>query len=445
MKKLVIQRCLKIFLAESVILCACFTSMFGQQASFIEGKQPFNGYVSIPMAGNSWAVNTFKKGKNIITGKGVEKWNTRAVKIHTYFKTGVTGKIHMAIRAHVKSGTSKLQFQFGNELKTVSISNIEFDTLTIGTFNQENKGYQKLIISGVKKSSKNFADISDLLIYEERVDSQLTFVKNDFYWGRRGPSVHLNYLLPETAGNIKWFYNELKIPEGNDVVGSYFMANGFGEGYFGIQVNSQTERRILFSVWSPFKTDHPEQIPEDEKVILLKKGAKVKAGNFGDEGSGGQSYRIYNWKPETSYRFLLKAVPSDNNCTDFTAYFYAPDTDHWELIASFRRPKTNTWLKQLHSFLENFIPENGNISRLGIYSNQWVCNASGEWTEVNKAKFTADATARKGARVDYSGGILKADFFLKNCGFFNENCVINTILLRRERHEQPTINFSALP
>ena len=52
----------------------------------------------------------------------------------------------------------------------------------------------------------------------------------------------------------------MTIPKNNDVVGSYFMANGFAEGYFGIQVNSETERRILFSVWSPYKTDDPNSI-----------------------------------------------------------------------------------------------------------------------------------------------------------------------------------------
>jgi hypothetical protein len=35
---------------------------------------------------------------------------------------------------------------------------------------------------------------------------------------------------------IEWFYSELTVPEGSDVIGSYFMANGFSEGYFGIQV-----------------------------------------------------------------------------------------------------------------------------------------------------------------------------------------------------------------
>jgi hypothetical protein len=49
------------------------------------------------------------------------------------------------------------------------------------------------------------------------------------------------------------------------------MATGFAEGYFGMQVNSDQERRILFSIWSTYETDDPSRIPEDEKVILVKK------------------------------------------------------------------------------------------------------------------------------------------------------------------------------
>ena len=60
------------------------------------------------------------------------------------------------------------------------------------------------------------------------------------------------------------------------------MANGFGEGYYGIQVNSDTERRILFSIWSPFKTDDPNSIPDDQKIKLLKKGKGVTSGEFGN-------------------------------------------------------------------------------------------------------------------------------------------------------------------
>ena len=223
------------------------------------------------------------------------------------------------------------------------------------------------------------------------------------------------------------------------------MANGFGEGYFGIQVNSATERRILFSVWSPYKTDKPSEIPEDQKIILLKKGNDVHGGAFGNEGSGGQSYRIYHWKSGTTYRFLLKGIPSENNSTDYSAYFYAPEIGKWELIASFRRPKTTTYLKRPHSFLENFIPQNGNLTRMAYYSNQWVYNTSGQWIELTRAKFTADATARKEARLDYAGGSEGDKFYLKNCGFFDEKTLIDSSFSRTGKGQKPQIDFTSLP
>ncbi len=136
-----------------------------------------------------------------------------------------------------------------------------------------------------------------------------------------------------------------------------------------MQVNSATERRILFSVWSPFQTDNPNEIPEEDKIILIKKGASVYTGEFGNEGSGGQSYMRFNWKPETNYAFLLKAAPdAATERTVFTAYFKEVNTDEWSLIASFSRPKTNTYLKHLYSFLENFNPERGYIQRKALFT-----------------------------------------------------------------------------
>lgn len=402
-------------------------------------------YLSVPIAGNSWTVNKYKTSGEIITNTGVEGWGNPSTRINTYFRTERTGKIQLAIRARVKSGRSKIQCQFGNETKELVITNFNFDTLNIGVFTIENAGYQTLILSGIDKTSASYAEITDLLIGGEAVDNAIRYVKDEFYWGRRGPSVHLNYEVPKEAGDVEWFYNEITVPDGNDVEGSYFMANGFGEGYFGIQVNSSAERRILFSVWSPFKTDQPDKIPEDQKIILLKKGKDVNAGAFGNEGSGGQSFRRYYWKSGFTYRFLLKGTPYENNSTDYTAYFFAPEIGKWELIASFRRPKTTTYLVRPHSFLENFIPENGNITRMAIYSNQWICNSTGKWFELKKARFTADATALKEARLDYSGGIEKDGFFLKNCGFFNEKAEIDTWFTKPENGKNPIIDFSDLP
>lgn len=81
------------------------------------------------------------------------------------------------------------------------------------------------------------------------------------------------------------------------------------------------------------------------------------------------------------------------------------------LIASFKRPKTNTYLKNLHSFLENFITETGDKTRMAIYGNPWVRDTNGVWTAISSAKFTADQTARKQFRLDYAGGVKGNSFF----------------------------------
>ena len=217
----------------------------------------------------------------------------------------------------------------------------------------------------------------------------------------------------------------------------------FGEGYFGIQVNSSTERRILFSIWSPFQTDDPSEIPDEDKIKLLKKGAGVTTGEFGNEGSGGQSYKVFNWKTEVKYGFLLGAKPTGNGDTDYIAYFHDPQMNEWNLIAQFRRPKTNTYLKNLYSFLENFIPYQGVFERKGLYGNQWVYDSK-EWHELFKAKFTADNTARKKNRLDYSGGIEGNGFYLKNCGFTNDKVMIDSRFERTKLNQAPIIDFGML-
>ena len=79
-------------------------------------------------------------------------------------------------------------------------------------------------------------------------DDDMVYV-HDFedYWARR-PSVHL--FLYYARGAVEWFYNEVMVPLHNDVIGSYYMANGFRED---ISVCNATRRRSEdpFSVWSP--------------------------------------------------------------------------------------------------------------------------------------------------------------------------------------------------
>jgi hypothetical protein len=290
--------------------------------------------------------------------------------------------------------------------------------------------------------------MSKLAIGGSAIQGKTAFVPNNegnfFHWGRRGPSVHLSYLVPEKI-NAEWYYNEVTVPVGQDIIGSYYMANGFGEGYFGMQANSEKERRILFSVWSPFETDNPKSIPESHKIKMLKKGENVTTGEFGNEGSGGQSYLRYNWKAGNTYKFLLHGAPQNDNTTIYTAYFYAPEIGKWQLIASFSRPQTNTYLKRFHSFLENFIPEQGDKSRKVLFNNQWYCDEKGNWFEIDSARFTTDNTGKKGYRMDYSGGLDKDSFYLKDGGFFNNYTKAQTIFKKPLGNNKPNIDFNTLP
>lgn len=398
--------------------------------------------IQIPAGANSWVVNNVSKNSTMMTDGEINNWTDLKTTVRTYFKTDTSGELHLGLNLNVPEGTSRIKVTVADQSRTIKIYSSENQTFNVGVFDIK-AGYNMVEIVGVEKSGPVVANINEVLIGGPATNGKIYFIKDDFYFGRRGPSVHLTYDLPKEK-EIEWFYNEINVPEGEDVIGSYFMANGFLDGYFGIQVNSETERRILFSVWSPFDTQDPNEIPDDHKIILLGKGDGVTTGEFGNEGSGGQSYKVYNWKADTTYKFLLKGVPAENNSTDYTAYFYTPEDNTWNLIASFRRPQGSRHLERLYSFLENFVPATGNITRKANYNNQWIYTTNNEWIELTKAKFTADATARKESRMDYAGGVNGNQFFMKNCGFFNNTTPINTEFTRTSNGVAPNIDFSQL-
>ena len=401
--------------------------------------------INIPLNGNAWLANDVSLNENMITDQGLKNWSKESSVIRTFVRLNSTGQLSLGLKAKSLKGSSVVRITIGNVSKEITIENKEFEVIPVGYFDISEEGYVQVDMQGISKTDHYFGEVSQLVIGGKATSIGTDFVKEDFYWGRRGPSVHLSYTVPEGTGDIRWFYNEIEVPTGNDIIGSYYMANGFGEGYFGIQVNSETERRVLFSVWSPYVTDNPNDIPDEEKIKLLKKGNDVISGEFGDEGSGGQSYREYNWKSGNKYRFLLGAKPSVDNSTDYTAYFFAPEIGKWELIASFRRPKTSVYVTRPHSFLENFRTEMGQFTRKATYQNQWLRNTDGKWFEISEAKFTADATARKKSRLDYAGGPEGSHFFLKNCGFFSDKTMIDSFFKRKVLGVEPSIDFETLP
>ena len=406
-----------------------------------EAKTHDANKIIVPMGGNTW---TNHGGK--ITNKGLTNWESSSTSVKTYVYISQSGTLKLSVNMN-PGGKNKLKFTIQGISKELSVEGSLEKEFYVGNWENIHQGYVIIELQGVSRTADNFGTVSSIGISGTSMNSETAFVKdnndNYFYWGRRGPSVHLKYTMP--ASEITEFYSEITVPEGNDVIGSYFMANGFAEGYFGIQVNSLTERRILFSVWSPYTTDDPASIPPELKITMLKKGNNVYTGEFGNEGAGGQSYLVYPWKAGTTYQFLLRGQPQLDNSTIYTAYFFAPEKNKWMLIASFKRPKTNTYLKNLHSFLENFITETGDKTRMAIYGNPWVRDINGVWTAISSAKFTADKTARKQFRLDYAGGVKGNAFFLKNCGFFFPATTIDSQFNFEKPTIAPVIDFEKLP
>lgn len=432
---------------KSIILLITFFFTANLVLASGPGSIPYNGNTyKVPLVGNAFITRPVTNGTEKITEYGLTNWTSPQAVVSTYFKVSNSGMVNINVIAKVffdKSSTIKVTVNGVSH--NIFMKGTTFTTYSAGSFYVP-AGYVKVDLQGVSKNGLYFGRVSDLQIDGPATSGNTIFSNNPdyYYWARRGPSCHLGYTIP-TSENVSYYYNEVTVPAGQDKVGSYFMANGFNEGYFGMQVNSEKERKILFSVWSPFETDDPTTIPDDKKIKLNCKGENTTIGEFGNEGSGGQSYLVFPWKAGLTYKFLLKATPDGVGSTDYTAWFFDPESGSWKLIASWKRPYTNTYLKGFYSFVENFEPENGYLGRKAEFGNQWVRTAQGQWIPVSKANFTVDATYSANQRVDASGGTVNNKFFLRNGGFTNEYTAPNSLLSVTAPAQAPNINLSALP
>lgn len=405
-------------------------------------KQVSADAVAVPIAGNTYV--TAGKAGAVVTTNGIESWTEAAAVLSSWFKVSSPGELNLFLKAKAQDGVSVLKVTVAGKTFAVKVKGTEEAVIPVGSVTVAEPGYVRVDMQGEKKEGAQFATISELLVDGAAAVEPLFFVRGfEPYWGLRGPSVHMKYTLPEEP--VEYFYNEVTVPEGEDKTGSYFMTNGFGEGYCGIQANSDTERRILFSVWSPFTTDDPAAIPEDQRIRLLAKGEGVHIGEFGNEGSGGQSYLIYPWKAGQTYRLLTRVHPDGKGNTAYYAWFFAPEENQWRLIAGFARPQTNTWYTGAHSFLENFIPEQGYLERSVRFGNQWALTSKGEWKELTEGMFTYDATARAQVRMDYAGGVEEDCFYLRNGGFFADNTEFKSIFTRSANGNTPDVDVKKLP
>ncbi|EAR98942.1 nematoblast specific protein (macronuclear) [Tetrahymena thermophila SB210] len=388
--------------------------------------------IKIPFGWNSYQTcSTNKCSYSSIQEQGVSNWNDTNIIISLFFYVAVAGTYNITLLSTEVQRSAELQVSIPSiQFSYLAKFDIDSLNLSLGTIQIQNSDYLQVNFRGtnsiLNKQAGYYPKLNSLILSNSQNKNDVYYVNDSFSsrFGRRGPSVHLRYNL-ESDQNIQQFFNEANVPKNWDAVGTYAMAIGFEYGYFGMQVNSESERRILFSVWSPQSTDDSSQILDENAVLLDSKGNNTVINSFGGEGSGGQSYLVYPWVADVSYQFKLVGQPSTNGYSVFSAYFKDPTkSQDYILIASWKRPKTQSYLSGLYSFLENFNPEKGNISRKVYYNNQNAIDNLGNQVKVLSANFTYDKTAKLKQRLDYDGGVNNLNgYYLRNCGFFNKTNV----------------------
>lgn len=246
---------------------------------------------------------------------------------------------------------------------------------------------------------------------------------------RAARSVHLRYEGPQSAV----FYNEVTVEE--SVPGSYFMACGFRQGYFGIQELGPGQNKvILFSVWDPGAQNDQGSVPADRRVETLYHADDVLVRRFGGEGTGGQSFFNYDWKIGQTYKFMVQAAVEGDK-TSFAAWFFLNETGVWKHLATFRTITGGAPLSGFYSFIEDFRRDGKSLHerRAARFGNGWARGTDGVWTPLTEARFTADATP-----VDnIDAGVRDNGFYLATGGDTSKHAELQSTIRRPQGNHRP--------
>lgn len=430
-----------IFSAGALLLAACAAPVHATAST-------------VPLGGNAYITQSKNKPDEVISGTGLHNWSSADTTISVYVDVLQPGDLQVSLVGGLFGSTqSTVKVSVGAQSQTISLApaGAANTVFPVGAFAIEQPGYVKIDLQGVSNDGGYFGDISALQLDGTATAGGLLFADDpaNFYWSRRGPSVHLGFSVPAAT---EYFYSEVTVPVGQDPVGSYYMANGFNVGYFGMQVNAPNQRWILFSVWDP----------SNGSTTLVAKGNQTVVNNFGGEGTGGQSHLICNWRAGSTYRFITRAQPDGQGNTLFSAWFGTPQSDDgcgdsgqgneqaqtgvkWHFLATWKYPGTATYHKGVYSFLESFNPDTGYIGRRANFGNEWAVSSTGVWTEITSAGYDVDPTGLNRQRADFAGGADGHQFYLRNDGFFTPSVASGQRFVRTANGTHPDVDLGNLP
>ncbi len=380
------------------------------------------------------------EGASVSQDLGISDWTDPALKVLWFGEVKNPGKLDCSILLRLPAGAeSRLRLGVAGNERNASVKGMGDEPVKVdfGSFDIPAEGYQRFTLQSLNAPGQSAGNLQALVL-EGPAAVGAHF---NLHERRNAASVHLVYPVAG-ATNIDAFYCEVTGVE--TPLWTYFEACGWHRGYFGMQVNSPTERRIIFSVWDSGgeKVDR-SKVGQQDRVALIGKGDGVFTGGFGNEGTGGHSHLVFHWKTGQKQRFVVTATPTDATHTQYSGYWFHPERREWMLISSWKAPQDGGYLHGLYSFCENFGGSNGQLRRKALYGNQWFHTTDGQWHEQTAATFSHDPTG-KADRLDRFMGVEDGQFFLSTGGFTPGFTKYNR-LFTRPPTGQPPPDLNPLP
>ena len=352
-------------------------------------------------------------------------WNDPKQRLVWYGEARAAGSLHLRIRLE-NATTGTLRMTVGG---TTHVGVAREDGVEFGSFP---------VTKGPVRAALAYSSGSGPEVRSLECDGDVRWAKSS---RRNAASVHLRWPTPKDA-EVVWFTNEAAMR--TDPQWSYTMACGFARGYFGMQVNSPTERRIIFSVWDAGdEAVDRAKVDAKDRVTLVAKGPGVVADSFGNEGTGGHSHLVFPWRTGSTVRFLV-GCRVEGDKTLYAGYFQPPGSREWRLVAAFRAPKDGKPLRDLYSFSEDFVGANGQKWRESVFGNGWIGLKDGTWLPLKKAVFTTDGHG-KTERWDYDAYVREGRFHLRHGGFVSGSAKYGDTLELTRAPKRPRIDPPALP
>lgn len=109
-------------------------------------------------------------------------------------------------------GQSRIEVSLLGKKRKITLQSDELSRVDLGTFKIKKPGHIRVDVRGVKiNEGEDFGSVAAIIVRGEIQD--MSYITTDFnsHFGRRGPSVHLGYVLPK--GDVEWFYNEVTASE----------------------------------------------------------------------------------------------------------------------------------------------------------------------------------------------------------------------------------------